>query len=181
MLQEKSAVSEANEHVATVAMVPPGDVSAVLAGAAERGVEQLLTYAREEAEGVAREVIAAANGAAADTLAAAERDAEQLRSVARREAEDIVSAARAQISRERALAEGRAAERVDAAEHEALAIRRIAWQLARADIDQRIAAELASDATPTAGPAGPAASGSTDIARTLSALQCLLDARSGGS
>jgi hypothetical protein len=181
MLQEKSAVCESDEHVTTIAVIPPSNTGTVFTGEAERCVEQPLSDARKEAEGIAREMIAAANGAAADTLAAAERDAEQLRSVARREAEDIVSAARAQISRERALAEGRAAERVDAAEHEALAIRRIAWQLARADIDQRIAAELASDATPTAGPAGPVASGSTDIARTLSALQCLLDARSAGS
>jgi hypothetical protein len=155
--------------------------------------EQILGEARDEADALARQLIVAATGAAEDIRASAERDAE-----------DIVSAARVHMKHEGATAEGRAAERLDAAEHEALEIRRRAWQIAHAEPDRRLDGDAVSTVLITSAPtearerlerellaravgtlrnasraldglAALVASGSADLASTMEALESLLD------
>jgi hypothetical protein len=92
---------------------------------------QELTDASADARAVAVEMIAAADEIRARALA----EADEIRSRAQRDAEDLIAAAHLRIKRERALAEGRAAERIDAAEHEAVSMRRNAWRLARTDLE----------------------------------------------
>ncbi|MDQ1682470.1 MAG: hypothetical protein QOH99_1011 [Frankiaceae bacterium] len=109
---------------------------------AKRISEHLLAQSRDEADALARQLIAAATIAAEDIRGSAERDAE-----------DIVSSARARMKRERAIIEGRAAERVDAAEHEAVEIRRHAWQIAHSAPNRRVNGNAASTLGMTPGTA----------------------------
>jgi hypothetical protein len=138
-------------------------------------------------------------------LAAARAEAEEIRASAHRDAEDIVSAARARMRHDSEIAEGRAAERLDKAEHEALEIQRNAWKLAQAEIDRRAASGVSLDVVSTAAEsearacverdllalaigatqratraldslADLAASALTDLATAASTLQRLLDA-----
>jgi len=160
---------------------------------AEQMKERLLAAARAEADAVSRALIDAANDAANDIRASAQRDAE-----------DIVSAAHARMKQEREIAEGRAAERLDAAEHEALEIQRNAWKRAQAEIDRRTSSAGSVDVGRTAAEseargrrerdllalaigatrhasraldtlAQQVASASTDLATTATTLQWLLD------
>jgi hypothetical protein len=78
-----------------------------------------------------------AAAAAHELIAAATSEADAIRAEAHRDAEDMITIARSQIKRERVIAEGRAAERIDAAEHEALEIRRNAWARAQAEIEHQ--------------------------------------------
>jgi hypothetical protein len=96
---------------------------------------QQLTDAGADAHAIAAEMIAAAAGAADEIRARAQRDADEIRARAQRDAEDLIAAAHMRIRQEQMTAEGRAAERLDAAEHEALAIRRNAWKLSRTDLE----------------------------------------------